>query len=101
MSEPAPIHCPSCGKSDATLIGEGLARCNHCGTEFLVQTEDPAATEEAGALAYQTPGDKAELSELRIRNVSNLRRGAYRERSYWIIGAGVFLVAAAKLVQIA
>lgn len=44
--------------------------------------------------------DDSELSELRIRNISNLRRGAYRSRSWLIIAAGICVVGAAKSVQL-
>ena len=40
----------------------------------------------------------AELSGLRIRQVTSLRRGAFRSRSYCIIGAAACLVCAIQLV---
>ncbi len=39
-----------------------------------------------------------ELSALRIRQLSALRRGAYRTRSYWIIAACALFVVSIKLV---
>jgi hypothetical protein len=104
MSEPRAVQCPSCGGNDVSSSAHGIARCNQCGSEFLVQTDEPTETDSAGVLAYRAPGaqhaDEAELSELQIRYVSNLRRGAYRERSYWIIAAALCLVGAVKLLQI-
>ena len=104
MSEPREVQCPTCGGNDVSSSAHGIARCNQCGADFLVQTDEPAETDSAGVLAYRAPGaqhaDEAELSELQIRYVSNLRRGAYRERSYWIIGAALCLVGAVKLLQI-
>ena len=96
MSEPREVQCPTCGGNDVSSSAHGIARCNQCGADFLVQTDEPAETDSAGVLAYRAPGaqhaDEAELSELQIRYVSNLRRGAYRERSYWIIGAALCLL---------
>jgi hypothetical protein len=42
--------------------------------------------------------DDDELDGLRIRQLAALRRGAYRVRSYMIVGAGTCAVAAAQLV---
>jgi hypothetical protein len=98
MSDPVGIQCPSCGGTNVTVRPHGIAHCNDCGGELLVQTEESESSENAGTLDYRT---EEELSELHIRNISNLRRGAYRERSYWIIGAALCLVAAVKLLQIA
>ena len=67
--------------------------------------QDPA---DAGSDAFDyaapdTPADRAgdfadELDGLRIRQLSALRRGAYRARSYAIIGAAAGFVVAVQLV---
>ena len=100
MTEPV-TPCPSCGQSNVTVTAQGLAQCNACGAQFFSPTDEPEAAADAAMLEYRRPPDDAELSELHIRNISNLRRGAYRERSYWIIAGGFFLVGAIKLIQIA
>jgi hypothetical protein len=68
----------------------GPIQCPQCGQQFL-------PVEETGAVPVV---DDDELSELRIRNISNLRRGAYRSRSWLIMATSVCIVAAAKFVQI-
>jgi hypothetical protein len=74
-------------------------QCPHCGHQFLpgleVEEPEPVSEEPAASAARED-----ELSELRIRNISNLRRGAYRGRSLLIIAAAVCIVAAAKFIQI-
>jgi hypothetical protein len=95
------LHCPACGEAVVAVSPEGLARCARCGEQFLAVATEPGPVLNAGALGYGRAGDDSELSELHIRNISNLRRGAYRSRSYLIIGAAVCFVAAAKLIQIA
>jgi hypothetical protein len=44
------------------------------------------------------PGREEELSNLRIRQIAALRRGAYRSRSYCIVGLVALAVAAVKLI---
>jgi hypothetical protein len=51
-----------------------------------------------GQPAEGSPDADAELSGLRIRQVTSLRRGAFRSRSYCIIGAAACAVCAIQLV---
>ena len=103
MSDPSPIQCPSCGAANVAVSPEGIVHCNACGSQFLPEANPPEDPGSPDILDYRTPVpiDDAELSELRIRNVSNLRRGAYRARSYWIIAAALCLMGALKLGQTA
>ena len=81
--------CPSCGQLLTVEPTEETVQCPHCGGQFI-----PAPPE------VPQPQDD-ELSERRIRNIANLRRAVYRTRSWLIIAAGLCLVAAVKLLQIA
>jgi len=101
MEEPAAesYHCPNCGDI-VDAAGERLIQCPHCGEQFF--TPDPHAADQGGedAAENQKEADReAELSELRIRQVSDLRRGAYRSRSWCIIAAVACVVCAGQLVQ--
>lgn len=114
-SEPAEWECPNCGTPvdpiSATTDEAGLVYCPICGDAFPVEAPEPAAaaTEagpEADTLAYaasDTPADRQgdfaqELDGLRIRQVTKLRRGTARARSYLVIGVIVSVVASVKLV---
>src|SRR5689334_22591068 len=99
MEQPAAesYHCPSCGAL-VPATGERLIQCCHCGEQFF--TPDPDAAEESGegTSEDQKRADReAELSELHIRQVSDLRRGAYRSRSWCIIAAIACVVCAGQL----
>lgn len=60
---------------------------------------EPAEPEQPEETADQA--DDAELSAMRIHQISALRRGAYRTRSWLIIAAVVFLAGAAQLIYLA
>jgi len=104
---PPEYYCPACGKPVAATESQHHAlQCSHCAEQFFIPGEAP---EESGnhveafgdvGLAAPTPSaDDSELSELRIRQLSNLRRGAYRSRSWLLIGSAACLVGAAKLIE--
>jgi hypothetical protein len=95
------FQCPKCGNRVGGVSPEGLGHCSNCGEQFLATVGELELGVETGVVEGERANDDAELSELRIRNVSSLRRGAYRSRSYLIIAAGVCAVAAAKLIQMA
>lgn len=109
-SEPLVYYCPHCGGvvavEDSTQAQAGL-RCPHCGESFSVASDDVPAddttdgVEDAQARAEIEARREADLSELRIRQVANLRRGAYRTRSWLIIGACTCAVGFAQLVHLA
>jgi|SRR5579863_4845917 len=101
QNEEGPIHsCPSCRSS--VLVGDvqGPVQCPQCGEQFLPVLEQDDQSAPPSPLHVPSSDSTDELSELRIRNIANLRRGAYRSRSWLIIAAGVCVVGAAKLVQV-
>ena len=94
--------CPECGSAvPADADGGAILQCPRCGTQFFLPADpdeiEHAAPEDAAAVEAPSDAD-AELSALRIRQVSALRRGAYRARSYCIIGAAVCGVAVVNLI---
>ena len=101
----APFYqCPGCGHAVSADPGKNLLQCPRCGEQFFVPASDSESSCEQtetdpSAPPTSTQTTDAELSELRIRQVSSLRRGAYRARSWCIIAAVVCAVAAIKLVQ--
>lgn len=109
--EPTEWECPTCfmpvDLTSATTNEEGLVHCPVCGDFFALDSPDTAAPHPAAdALDYALPGTPAdrrgdfaqELDGLRIRQVSTLRRGTSRARSYLVIAVIVSAVASVQLV---
>jgi hypothetical protein len=90
--EAAAVICPHCDQAvDVSAIESGAAvQCPHCQGEFVRPVDVADETDRADR--------EAELSNLRIRQISALRRGAYRSRSYCIVGVVALTVAAVKLI---
>lgn len=107
--EPADLpqyHCPACGQLvSAAEASQSLLQCPHCGEQFFSSAREEAEHGEAiedghtDAAEAAASSEDAELSEIRIRQIAALRRGAIRTRSWAIIAAGVSVVTAAKLIQ--
>ena len=96
MNESAGFRCPNCAEM-IDISQAAPAQCPHCGADIVYpQDEDSeASTEDV------TTDAEDELSSLHIRQISALRRGAYRARSYCIIGMGVLVVGAMQLLIMA
>ncbi len=110
VDRPPWYQCPECGLDlDANSIGDWtLIECLVCHAQFIpsagltgeqeaLEAEDTGERERLAAIAAR----EEELSGLRIRQLSALRRGAYRSRSYSIIAAVALGVACFKLLTIA
>lgn len=97
VNESYAFPCPSCGEMiDPTA--SGTVQCPHCGAELVPppdEESEPATGDES------TPDEQDELSSLHIRQIASLRRGAYRARSYCIIGMGVLMVGAMQFLILA
>jgi DNA-directed RNA polymerase subunit RPC12/RpoP len=99
--------CPACGKAVAASDpSQSVLQCPDCGQQFFV----PAPPDADSALNEEQDRDddaaeearrEAELSELRISQVANLRRGAIRSRSWFIVGAVAGVVGAAQFIYFA
>jgi hypothetical protein len=106
--EPLVYHCPHCGGLVSVQeTTQSLLHCPHC-TELFSITNDgstehvPSDSSDVGhAPAGIETGPEAELSELRIRQVAGLRRGAYRSRSWLLMGACTCGVGFAQCVHLA
>lgn len=93
--------CPDCGDAfDASAIDGPVGVCPRCGSQFFAQTVTMAA-DEADVADDTNDTREEELDALRIRQLSTLRRVAYRTRSYLIVGVAGGLVFAADLVYYA
>jgi len=99
--DPAPqdsliTHCPRCG--DEFLVSEqsSILQCPACGEQFF-PPETPEVPSESTESAEPKPSSEEELSGMRIRQISVMRRAAYRTRSYYIIGLGACVVIAIQL----
>jgi uncharacterized Zn finger protein (UPF0148 family) len=99
--------CPNCGHAvESTDPAQTLLKCPACGEEFFVGSEgdEEVRREEAEARAREEEAAaqrELDLSEAKIRQISNLRRGAFRTRSWLIIAAITCVAGAAQLVFMA
>jgi hypothetical protein len=109
--------CPGCGESfrlDAVADAGTVLQCPYCSTRFVAPGGREADELEGAQATFTTdddegvveppygdehgPGDAGELDGLRVRQLSSLRRGAYRTRSHCIIAVAGLAFAAAQLV---
>ena len=91
FQEPPPsgVVCPNCGQTiDPSAIPGPVIECPQCGTQFFppAPTGDELSDEEKEVEETKATMQE-QLSSLRIKQFSTLRRTAYRTRSYLIIGA--------------
>lgn len=91
--------CPGCGElvTPAALSGS-LFQCPRCGQQFFAAADEDAPEESETLDSNSASHPDEPLSGLRIRQISTLRRAAYRSRSWVIIAAGVCIVASLKLL---
>lgn len=81
------LACPHCGGMiDAGVPGGSIIQCPHCNTQFFAPQPDIEEESDVQEPTEENAHTEAELSELRIRQFSTLRRAAYRTRSYFIVG---------------
>lgn len=91
--DPTLYYCPECGRSlISTESAPFSLHCPDCGRDYASGDADSRGPAQ---------GADEELSELRIRQIAQLKRSAYRIRSWQMIAAGVCLVAAAKFAEMA
>lgn len=93
--------CPACGLAVERSPDSGpLIQCPYCGEQFYppVVGEFDVAEDDQPSPREDPAADERELSALRIKQVVTLRRGAYRTRTYWIVGTAGCVFAAMQLV---
>ena len=101
QEEPTAYRCPACGRAGpAPQPGERVLQCPGCGEQFFIDLRAEADSREPDETLAEQHAQEAELSGLRIRQLSDLRRGAYRARLWMIVGAAACIVGAARLFQI-
>src|SRR4051794_852867 len=90
MPEPALVNCPHCnGEVDVDADAEKgeTFRCPHCSQDFMLPP------------AEEAPRDRDEqLSALKIRQLTSLRRSIIRSRSFAIIGMVMSAVGGAEFL---
>lgn len=97
MSEPAdepiPYACPACGAAAAAPAPRrpNLLVCAACGSESFVPEPEPLEYEPPAALREE------EIDAARIRRLATERRSINRTASYFIVAAGVCVVAVGQL----
>jgi hypothetical protein len=92
--------CPNCAHAVNIPAGdEPILQCPQCGTQFFRPVAEDA--QEKPQAATEPADNEADLNEVRIRQLSALRRTAYRTRSYYIVGVVGCLGLMVKLIQAA
>jgi uncharacterized Zn finger protein (UPF0148 family) len=102
--QPRPFLCPNCGQPfESSDASDGIVSCPHCGQQVSFAPEEALRSEtisDDGPAPPDEPDD-GDLSGMKIKQISALRRGAYRTRSWLMIGAISCAVGAAQLVYLA
>ena len=96
---PAPIAEPP--RPDPPAGAAAILTCPRCGTEFfppVLEYQYPIDAADSDQEGDPDDADQEELSSLRIRQIAALRRGAYRSRSYCMIGAAALLATTIELI---
>lgn len=109
----AEVFCPYCAAAQDAAPGERaqLLVCGSCGRTFILPAADgstPPVARVGGEDGFIVIDDSAqsdgaadesdELDGVRIRQLAQARRAAYRSRSYCLIGSAVAAAAAGQLV---
>jgi predicted RNA-binding Zn-ribbon protein involved in translation (DUF1610 family) len=99
---PHRVHCPACGVDVEVQSQPGsFPLCPNCGEQLVLAgepTADPTVSDEHIAPGSEPTDNEEELNGVRIRQITTLRRGAIRARSWCLIAAGVCIVAAVQLL---
>jgi DNA-directed RNA polymerase subunit M/transcription elongation factor TFIIS len=94
--------CPGCGQEvevPADSIGQ-LVRCANCGRQFFASAEavDQHVVDDTSEAQAAAEEREQEIDGTKIRQLSAMRRGAIRARSWCLIVVVVCLVGAVELV---
>ena len=91
--------CPACGHpfEVAAVPEDGLLACPACGAEFFAAA-DPSDEDRdlADRIAADRQRREQALNDVRIKQVLTERRSLFRTRSYFVVLAGLALVAAVQ-----
>ncbi len=82
------VICPECEEQiEVDLSPEQTFRCPYCNAPFFMEGDEPITLDEDDPERLELERRKAEeLDGLRIRQLSQLRRSEYRQRSYAVTG---------------
>ena len=103
-TDPPHYLCPNCGQSiETSEASPDIISCPHCGQAVSLAADEAFVSEDIAddEPAPRDEPDEGDLSGQKIKQISALRRGAYRTRSWLMIGAISCAVAAAQLVYLA
>jgi predicted nucleic acid-binding Zn-ribbon protein len=94
--DPQIAHCPRCGNEFQIAPTSPILQCPACGEQFFPPEPADEPIENTKSPELKAPSEE-ELSGMRIRQISVMRRAAYRTRSYYIIGLGACAVITIEL----
>ena len=103
------INCPHCAESVQVLRGAAaqIVACPQCGQSFIVPGLDgtmPAVASIPGEGSFaeddrpSTAHRDDEIDGIRIRQIAQMRRAAYRSRSYFLIAVVALAACAGQLI---
>src|SRR5438105_2992907 len=103
------INCPYCGGTVEVVRAENaqMATCTHCGQSFLIPGLSgamPAVARIPGEATFavddrpSTAHRQDEIDGVRIRQIAQMRRAAYRSRSYLLIVAVAAIAGGGQLL---
>lgn len=94
------VECPCCGGAVGVAPADRaeVVACPHCAESFVLPAADGIAPRVADIGGDEAADGSDDLDGMRIRQVHQMRRSIYRTRRYWLVGAGLCLVAAGQIV---
>jgi uncharacterized iron-regulated membrane protein len=98
---PQQVACPGCAKSVELTRDSAtqLVRCPYCNTDFFASTDHShlPVVDDTPPPAADADRDSA-FNTLRIQQLTALRMGAIRSRSWWIMGFCMMMLTALNLI---
>ncbi len=95
----APYICPNCGTAiDPATVSGPVIDCPQCHTQFFPPAaEEPDEVPEEEKQRVEQLREE-QLSALHIKAAATVRRTAYRERSYYIVGMAACFIIMIQLI---
>jgi len=97
------VICPACEEEIEVDLSPGQTfRCPYCNAPFYMEGDEPITLDEDDPERVELERRKAEeLDGLRIRQLAQLRRSEYRQRSYAVTGLAACWIGVGQAVWMA